>query len=505
MALTRRQFLGRGVVSAAALATFGPRLRWLPGTGVSWAACTGDANLVFVQLYGGNDGINTVYPIGGAERSKYESFRPTLKLPRTAGEFDPAFVATFGSSSVLSVGANANGSVYALHPAMGALHTLYGQGRLAIVNGVHYPFADHSHFRSEVIWYTADPLGASGQGWFGRFLDYGGCYARTDVPAVMMGSDLNPLFTPTQTSLFALNRLSELRFPASGELLRKQATFLQLYDESNDRDPGLFPELVSIGNTGVATVEKMQDYFRPGGGLANAGKVEALLLDGDGDYDPDNDLVYASPLNPSTNPAIAEMSLARDLKHVAAMIRADVGARFFHVAIGGFDSHSNQEKDFFHSFLLREVSESIAAFYNDVRQAVTLPSGYSGYKTGDLSAKVLVVVFSEFGRTIRQNAYDPGAAGTDHATSNPLFVLGGTVLGGQHHGTYPLLDDPGENEDDLRMTYDFRDVFGTVLTRWLGVPVVDLGPGPSKLLPATPQTDPLGNDYVTFTPIGFLP
>lgn len=505
MAITRRQFLRRGAVSAAALATFGPRLRWLPGTGVSWAACTGDTNLVFVQLYGGNDGINTVYPTAGVQRTKYQNFRPTLKLPKNGGEFDPNFVATFGNSSVLSVGANTNGSTYALHPAMGALHALYGQSRLAVVNGVHYPFADHSHFRSEVIWYTADPLGASGQGWFGRFLNYGGCFGATDVPGVMMGNDLNPLFTPTATSLFALNRLSELRFPASGELAQKQTTFNQLCDQSNDRDPALYPELVSMGNTGVATVDKMQDYYKPGGGLANAGKVEALLLDVNGDYDADNDFVYPSPLNPSTNPAIAEMDLARDLKHVAAMIRADVGARFFHVAIGGFDSHSNQEKDFFHSFLLREVSESIAAFYNEIKQAVTLPGGYAGYKTGDQSPKVLVVVFSEFGRTIKQNSYNAGNAGTDHATSNPLLVLGGTVLGGQQYGAYPLLDDPGENEDDLKMTYDFRDVFGTVLTRWLGVPLVDVGPGPGKLLPATTQTDALGNSYVTFTPIGFLP
>ncbi len=505
MAITRRQFLKRGAATAAALTTFGPRLRWLPGTGVSYAACSGDTIVVFVQLYGGNDGINTVYPIGGAERTKYETFRPTLKLPKTSGEFDPSFVTTFGNSSVLSIGGNANGSSYAIHPAMGALHALYGQGRAAVVNGVHYPFADHSHFRSEVIWYTADPLGTSGQGWFGRFLNYGGCFGATDVPAVMMGDDLNPLFVPTQTSLFALNRLSELQFPADGELVEKQSTVSALYDASNDRDPSLFPELVSIGNTGVATVSKMQDYYKAGSGLANAGKVEALLLDGNGDYDADNDLVYASPLNPSSNPAIAGMDMAHDLKHVAAMIRADVGARFFHVATGSFDTHSNQEKGFYHSLLLREVSESIAAFYNDMKQSVTLPGGYGGYQTGDLSTKVLVVTFSEFGRTIKQNSVNAGAAGTDHATCNPLFVLGGTVVGGQQYGSYPLLDDPGQYEDDLKMTFDFRDVFGTVLTSWLGVPLTDIGPGPGKLLPATTQTDPLGKNYVTFTPIGFLP
>ena len=199
------------------------------------------------------------------------------------------------------------------------------------------------------------------------------------------------------------------------------------------------------------------------------------------------------------------MGLARDLRHVAATIRADIGARFFHVALGGFDSHANQEDGFFHSHLLHEVSESLAAFYGEINQAVTLPGGYAGYQNGNLASRVLVVTFSEFGRTIRQNATNAVKAGTDHATSAPQFVIGAPVIGGQY-GAYPQLDDPGsENEDDLRMTWDFRDLFGTVLTRWLNVDPADVGPGPGKLLAATPDPDADGRSYTSFTPIGFLP
>jgi uncharacterized protein (DUF1501 family) len=115
-----------------------------------------------------------------------------------------------------------------------------------------------------------------------------------------------------------------------------------------------------------------------------------------------------------------------------------------------------------------------------------------------------VVVWSEFGRTIRQNAYNAGAAGTDHAAPSVVLVMGGGVTGRQH-GAYPLLDNPGEHDDDLRLTFDFRDVFGTLLTRHLGVPVVDVGPGPGKILPATTLVDPLGNSYTSFSPIAFLP
>jgi uncharacterized protein (DUF1501 family) len=229
--------------------------------------------------------------------------------------------------------------------------------------------------------------------------------------------------------------------------------------------------------------------------------VEALLLDAGGNYSRYNPLVYDSPLN---HPRLDDMDLARDLRHVAATIRANVGARFFHVGIGGFDTHSNQEDGFWHSWLLHELSESLAAFYADMQQSVTLPGGYSGYLAGSQSSKVVAVSFSEFGRTIRQNSTDPVKAGTDHATSAPMLILGDPVIGGQH-GAYPPLDDPADGNDDLRMTTDFRDVFGTVLSRWLNVPSSALGPGANTILAPTVPSDDNGQSYTTFTPLGFLP
>jgi uncharacterized protein (DUF1501 family) len=508
MAITRRQFLKRGAASAAAL-SLGPRFRWLPGTNVSYAAGPSDAIVVFVRLYGGNDGLNTVYPVsdsgGSNQRAKYDEFRPTLGLPKTdAACAARKAAAGFGSPTVLSIGANPDGSTYALHPAMSALHDLYAANKCAVVQGVHYPYADHSHFRSESIYYTVDPIGSGGQGWFGKYLDYAG-FLPAAVPGVILNDDIIPIFTPTNTSLFAFGRLSELRFPATGETLPKQAAFNALYAASAGLNPATYPELVSMGNTGVATINNIQLYYKPG---SDTGNVEALLVDADGNYDADNPLVYSSPLNPGDNPNVQAMDLARDLKHVAAIIRADFGARFFHVAIGGFDTHSNQENGFFHSSLLREVSESIAAFYAEMNQTVSLPSGYKGQ---NLANKVLLVTFTEFGRTIRQNAYGANSAGTDHATSIPEFVIGGTVngatggnLGAGQYGAYPAFNNPGENKDDLRMTYDARDYFGTVLARWLGVPASKIGPGAGKIFPATPNVDPIDGSYTSFTPIPFL-
>jgi uncharacterized protein (DUF1501 family) len=498
--ITRRQFLGRGTAIAAGL-TLAPYARWIPGTNVSYAAGPAGAIVVFVQLNGGNDGLGTVYPLTGNQRDLYEEYRPTLKLPATASGLAPWQDLGIGGTAILDIGEN-GGTRYALHPAMTGFHGLFEAGRLAICHGVHYPHPNHSHFRSEEIYYTLDPLGTSGRGWFGRFLTQAG-FAPTDVPGVMIGSQQHPLFTPTDTSLFAFRRLSELVFPAAGERNLKRDVLRTIYQAAGTTG-ALFPERAKIGVTGVATIDKMEAYYVPGDGFGNAGKVEALLLDPEGDYDRDNPLVYPSPLNSADNSAVAGLRLARDLRHVAATIRADVGARFFHVDIGGFDTHSSQEKGLFHSALLYEVSAAVSAFFDEIGRAVSLPAGYSGYRTGDLAGEVLIVTVSEFGRTMRQNAQGANSAGTDHAASAPQFVIGGAVTGGQY-GIHAALDDPPTaRENDLRMVFDFRDFYGTILHRWLGVSLSDLGPGTGKLLPATPDPDGDGNSYTAFTPLGFL-
>src|SRR5262245_48921028 len=115
MPITRRQFLKRSAASAAAL-SLAPRFRWLPGTSVSYASGPSDAIVVLQRQYGGNDGINTVYPIsdsgGSNQKAKYDEFRPTLGLPSTdAGCAHRVNVdGAPGSTTVLSIGANADGS-----------------------------------------------------------------------------------------------------------------------------------------------------------------------------------------------------------------------------------------------------------------------------------------------------------------------------------------------------------------------------------------------------------
>ncbi|HUH13243.1 MAG TPA: DUF1501 domain-containing protein, partial [Longimicrobiales bacterium] len=98
----------------------------------------------------------------------------------------------------------------------------------------------------------------------------------------------------------------------------------------------------------------------------------------------------------------------------------------------------------------RQFGQAIDAFYKDL---------------GDRMGDVVVLTMSEFGRTAREN----GNAGTDHGKANVMFVLGGGVQGGKVFGDWPGLAPEQLNENrDLALTTDFRDVFSELLVGHLG-------------------------------------
>jgi uncharacterized protein (DUF1501 family) len=142
------------------------------------------------------------------------------------------------------------------------------------------------------------------------------------------------------------------------------------------------------------------------------------------------------------------------LDTIRALIELDPKLRVFYTTQGGFDTHANQE--FTHPELLRTVSTAVAGFVSDLRSR-------------RLGGRVLVLVFSEFGRRVAENAQH----GTDHGTAGPVFLAGGPARGGLV-GPPPDLADLVDG--DPRHSVDFRDVYATVLKRWLGVdPVPILG------------------------------
>ena len=139
-----------------------------------------------------------------------------------------------------------------------------------------------------------------------------------------------------------------------------------------------------------------------------------------------------------------------DLPKVAALIEADMPTRLYYTSYrnNAFDTHVFQGDT--HKRLLTYASDAVSAFLLDLQRI----------KRAD---DVVVMVFSEFGRRVPENVN----LGTDHGTANLMFVAGNQVKGG-HYGTVPSLTklDAGDN---LIYTTDFRRVYATMISGWLGV------------------------------------
>ena len=102
-----------------------------------------DHVLVVVQLAGGNDGLNTVVPLGNDD---YYKARPRIGIAQKA--------------------AHKLTDQWGVHPAATGFKKLYDAGELAVVHAVGYPNANRSHFRATDIWTTASPSGwATPAGW----------------------------------------------------------------------------------------------------------------------------------------------------------------------------------------------------------------------------------------------------------------------------------------------------------------------------------------------------
>ncbi len=424
MAITRREFLRRSALVGAAVTAPHPLMRAMLGAGVAHAGPP-DAILVLVQLEGGNDGLNTVIPsAAGLQRTTYDTKRPSLGVP----------LANLAATGIGSSG----GTALALHPTMTGLKTLFDAGKVAVVNGVGYPSQNLSHFRSEDIWFGAlDPEASPAEnfatGWFGRTLDAAG-FGPSDIVAVCVNETLNPIFVQPGTNTLAVRRISDFELPDDPlypDYAAKKAALQAAYAVEADPLETAGTQL-SIGVSGDAMLGKINVY-------ANVSTTWSSHLNGLGG------------------------SLGTNLKQVASILRYDVlnpadptGARFFHVRLGGFDTHTQQQADLLtgtQPIRLQRVSDSLKAFYDDM---VDL----------GIANRVVMMTFSEFGRRVAENGSGT-TAGTDHGAASPLFVVGDPVSGGLY-GTFPDLTDlEGGN---TKWNVDFRQVYATIIDTWLLAP-----------------------------------
>lgn len=310
-----------------------------------------------------------------------------------------------------------------LHPGLKELKSIYDEGQLAIVQGVSYPNPTRSHFESMDVWHTASREGARrGSGWLGRAID-SAC-----------GNEMNPLHALSLGGSAPLALLGERSRPVAF------------------RDPGSYR-----WRGGKLDVEAFHRLNSPAGAPLDkaAGVAEPL------DYlrriatDANASSEAIRKASASGRPAAdypAGNRLAADLQLIATILAAGLPTRIAYASLGGFDTHANQRGP--HDNLLRTFSTAVAAFLKDIAGR-------------GLAERVIVLVFSEFGRRVEEN----GSRGTDHGVAAPMFLLGKPVRGGLH-SKHPSLNDLVNG--DLAMTVDFRQVYATLLDGWLGAPSAEV-------------------------------
>jgi len=401
---TRREFL-KASLGASTAAALGPAVpAFLSRSALAAPPRPNDAEtvLVVVQLAGGNDGLNTVVPY---EDDEYHRTRPTLRaVARDVHKID---------------------SQLGFHPRMGAFLRLYKEGHLSVVQGVGYPNPDGGHFESMRNWQTARPHEADCQtGWLGRALDHVWRADEADVPAAFVGQIAQPftlngekVIVPSIRSLEE-GTLRAMPGAGNGGAAQQRLTRAAVLSRTADRNPLL--DFVARGTQAAGDASR---------------RIEAVAR-------------ARKAAGPTGYPPI---QFAQMLRVVAGLIRADLGIRIYYTELGGaepggFDNHANQLGN--HCALLEQLSESVAAFVDDLQRQGLLD-------------RVLLMTFSEFGRTVQEN----GRRGTGHGSAAPVFLAGGKLKGGLV-GKHPNLTDL-ENGGQ-RFHTDFRRLYATALDRWLG-------------------------------------
>jgi uncharacterized protein (DUF1501 family) len=294
-----------------------------------------------------------------------------------------------------------------LHPSMRAAKELFDDGRLSIVQAVGYPNPDRSHFRSMKIWQTAslDDAMHNSYGWLGRTLDFAK-NPQQEPNAVYVGSDRTPVaLWGRRSATLAMGQETDLELQLSGRF--------------------------TVPSSATADEQSLEQF------------VSRSVLSA---YQTADELKQrrATSQQSSTYPSTA---LGSRLKTIASLLKSDIPSRVFYTSHDGFDTHSEQQ--FTHGQLLREFSDALKAFLNDLRE----------HKLDD---RVLVLAFSEFGRRVREN----DSKGTDHGTAGPVFLAGPDVKAGLT-GISPDLTDL--DDGDIKSQFDFRQVYVTILDSWLNV------------------------------------
>ena len=309
-----------------------------------------------------------------------------------------------------------------LHPTMGPLQEIYQQGDMAIIHGVGYQNSPRSHFRSMDIWHTCEPDIVGTEGWVGRTIRDLDPRGENPVTGVNIGQALPRALVVPGVSVASVADLSTYGLLTNIEEEDRRTKILERFSNMYGQAIGTGAVKEYLGRTGLDAM-KGADILKEG--LSR----------------------YSSSIEYASDP------IAKSLRDVAMIHTADVGTRVFYTQHGSFDTHASQPAVF--DKLWTEVSNAISDFWADLREH-------------DADDNVLMFLFSEFGRRVRDNG-----SGTDHGAAGACFAIGPSVAGGMH-SEYPQTRSEALAPGDLVPNLDFRGVYSTILEDWLGLDAVSI-------------------------------
>ncbi|MFK7996598.1 MAG: DUF1501 domain-containing protein [Granulosicoccus sp.] len=338
--------------------------------------------LVLVELAGANDGLNTLVPFSNDD---YHRLRPTVGLSKH--DVHPV---------TDSLG---------MHTSLEPLMRLWERGELAWVQGLGYPKANRSHFKSIALWESAGDGRRQPQsnGWMTHAVEHQLARQVTDPHGISLSGDL---------SIFASESGRWLSTKSVNELLQQKPPAPSAIDSTSTNTLALLQQRLQTLDTTLTNLSLKLD---------SAQKRPAI-------------------------PRFEGGGFGEQLRQVSTMIAAGLDTPVYRVSLGGFDTHKNQRAR--HQRLLKTLAVSLSSFSSALRDL------------GEWD-NTLVMTYSEFGRRAGENR----SGGTDHGTAAPHLLLGGSVAGGLYGGAPDLADLP---DGDPLFTMDYRALYHSMLVDGLG-------------------------------------
>jgi len=306
---------------------------------------------------------------------------------------------------------------YGLHPAMAPLKRFWDEDKMAIIHGIGYENSSRSHFRSMDIWHTCEPDKVGTEGWVGRAIKAVDPRKDNVLTGVNFGQGLPRAMMAPGVPVASISNIQAYGVLTGITDEEQRTKALERFSRVYSPAIGHGPVMEYLSNTGLDALKGA-------------------------------DILKIAPQKYSSSVEYANNAIAKKLRGIAMVHLADLNTRLFYTQHSSFDTHASQLP--WHEQLLKDCSAAIVDFFADLREH-------------DASDNVVMIMFSEFGRRVRDNG-----SGTDHGAGGVAMVIGDRVKGG-YYSEYPSMKLEDLQEGDLAPNYDFRGFYASVLEQHMGL------------------------------------